>query len=127
MKVHCLRAIADQLPELKVTPDLNSETGLKALKTLGTFNGCVVGMIHYSGEIAWERHSHGDELLYILDGETELTALTSEGRISVCAAAGDLIEIPEGLWHSQVTLAPVKLLFITQATRTESSQNPLDP
>jgi len=127
MKVHCLRAIADQLPKLVVTPDLDAETGLQALKVLGTFNGCMVGLVHYSGETAWERHAAGDELLYILEGEAELTALTSDGPISVRASAGDLIEIPRGIWHSQVTLAPVKLLFITQGSGTESSRNPLAP
>lgn len=125
MKVHCLRAIADQLPELAVTPDLDSETGLKALKALGMFNGCMVGLVHYSGETAWERHSGGDELLYILEGEAELTALIGDGRVTVRASAGDLVEIPKGIWHSQVTMAPVKLLFITHAAGSESSKNPL--
>lgn len=127
MKVHCLRAIADQLPELAVTPDLDSDTGLNALKVLGSFNGCMLGMVHYSGQTAWERHAEGDELLYILEGEAELTALTATGRISVCASAGDLVEIPRGIWHSQITRAPVKLLFITQGSGTESSKNPLAP
>jgi ethanolamine utilization protein EutQ (cupin superfamily) len=35
-----------------------------------------IGLGRYSGRSPWERHLNGDELLYVLDGEVEITLLS---------------------------------------------------
>jgi hypothetical protein len=43
------------------------------------FHDCTVGVGSFSGRPPWELHTHGDELLHILAGESELTML-EDGR-----------------------------------------------
>lgn len=51
------------------------------MHVLGTFNDCLTGLVHFSWQTTWERHTRGEEILFILEGETEPTQLTPEGEI----------------------------------------------
>lgn len=121
MKIHDLAALLDEMPEMPVTPTISPEDAMNCMRVLGTFNGCVMGLVHFSGQTAWERHPGGDEILFLLEGETELTQLTPEGEVRKTARKGDVVQIPAGIWHSQRTLSPVRLLFLTVGADSESS------
>ena len=127
MKIHDVAALLEQMPETPVTPTITHEDAMGCMRVLGTLNGYLVGLVHFSGETAWERHPGGDEMLLILDGETELTQLTPEGEIRQIARKGDAVQIPAGVWHSQRTRSPVKLMFFTLGEGSEASSQTPDP
>lgn len=121
MKIHDVAALLDTMPETPVTPDISAEDAMKCMRVLGTFHGCLLGLVHFSGQTGWERHTGGDEMLFILEGETELTRLTAEGEVRVTARKGEVVQIPAGVWHAQRTRSPVKLLFLTVGAGSEGS------
>ncbi len=43
-----------------------------------SFHGCTGGVAAFKGRPPWEYHSQGDELLFILAGESELTILEKD-------------------------------------------------
>ncbi|HLX77550.1 MAG TPA: hypothetical protein VKR27_01600 [Acidimicrobiales bacterium] len=44
-----------------------------------SFHGCVGGVAAFRGKPPWEHHTSGDELLFVLSGESELTILEEGG------------------------------------------------
>ncbi len=53
----------------------------------------------FAGTSAWERHPHGDEIVYIVDGATTLHLITDAGRQSIHLTAGMLAIVPQNAWH----------------------------
>ena len=67
----------------------------------------------FSGESQWERHQHGDEIVYILDGATTLTLIADDAAEpqSFEMTAGMMVVIPQGCWH--LLQAPVGVTIMT--------------
>lgn len=61
-----------------------------------SFHGCTGGVAAFKGRPPWEYHSQGDELLFILAGESELTILEKDGSSVWTLSAGNLAIVPEG-------------------------------
>jgi PhnB protein len=68
----------------------------------------------------WERHLGGDEMIYVMDGETEVVTLTADGPVESTIHAGSLFVCPEGLWHRLTPRPFVSALYLTPS-RTEGS------
>ena len=119
MNIHDVSTLLDAMPVARVTPDMPEGDAIDCMRVLGTFQGCLMGLVHFHGQTGWERHAGGDEMLFILEGETELTQLTPDGEIQKTARKGDVVQIPAGVWHSQRTLSPVKLMFLTVSEGSE--------
>lgn len=66
---------------------------------LASFNHGGVFVGRFTGQAPWERHRHGDELVHVLDGEVDITVMTSFQVLSVEASVLDFyhfyaIELP---------------------------------
>jgi quercetin dioxygenase-like cupin family protein len=92
-----------------------------AFRTLATCNQQTLGVMRFSGQTPWERHSDGDELLHALDGAVDVTVLTDEGPRHAIIAAGSVFVCPRGLWHRQQAQPSVTMLFATPTRMTEVS------
>lgn len=114
-----LASILAELKMAKVSPDMSNEDAMSCMKLLGKCGQHSVGLVSFDGETAWERHTMGDELLFIISGSVELIASRGGQHERLSAQAGDLVIVPEGLWHSQMTDGPVELLFLTIAEGSE--------
>ena len=68
----------------------------------------------------WERHLGGDEMIYVMDGETEIVTLTDGGPVESTIHAGSVFICPEGLWH-RLTPRPFVSAFYLTPRRTEGS------
>lgn len=67
----------------------------------------------------WEMHPHGDEFVYLLDGDIEfLLELPSGTRATRITGRGAVV-VPQGLWHTAKVFAPSRMLFITRGAGTE--------
>lgn len=119
MNIFPFAKILEQLPLKAVTPGISPEEAMSCLTLLTSFNGCEVGLVHFSGQTQWEIHRGGDELLLIIEGETELTQLIDGQEVLSTVRQGEAVQIPAGVWHTQRTLSPVKLIFFTTATGSE--------
>lgn len=115
MNVFTVDQLIRQLPAVEVSPDIDADTAMRCMQVLGSFNGSAMGLVSFSGQTGWECHPAGDELLYYLEGEAEICLITEGDDIRRMVKKGDVVQIPKGLWHSQRTLSPVRLFFITPA------------
>ena len=75
-----------------------------------SFHGCTGGIAAFKGRPPWEYHAQGDELLFILAGESELTVLEQDSRSVSNLSAGHLAIVPRGHWHSNNAPAGVTML-----------------
>ena len=69
----------------------------------------------------WERHLGGDEMIYVMDGETDIVTLTDGGPVESTIHAGSMFICPEGLWHRLTPRPFVSALYLTPR-RTEGSE-----
>ncbi|MEM7217325.1 MAG: cupin domain-containing protein [Pseudomonadota bacterium] len=94
-----------------------------AFCTLASYREGGIFLGHFAGESAWERHTAGDELLFVVEGETDLRLLIDgvEQRQHVCA--GELIVVPEGAWHKFHTDG-VKLIAVTPQPSDHQIEHP---
>jgi quercetin dioxygenase-like cupin family protein len=90
-----------------------AEQDAAAFPRLASFNAGAVYVGRFAGETPWERHPDADELLYVLEGATDITLLTPDGAKRVSVAAGAVFVVPRGLWHRQVARPSVTLLAAT--------------
>ena len=86
-----------------------------------SFHGCRGGVAAFKGRPPWEYHDQGDELLFILAGESELTVLEEDSRSVWTLSAGHLAIVPRGHWHSNNAPRGVTMLWITPSEGNEHS------
>ena len=86
-----------------------------------SFHGCTGGVAAFKGRPPWEFHGHGDELLFILAGESELTVLEKDSRSVRTLLAGHLALVTRGHWHSNNAPGGVTMLWITPTEGNEHS------
>jgi mannose-6-phosphate isomerase-like protein (cupin superfamily) len=86
-----------------------------------SFNGCTRGVTAFRGRPPWEFHAHGDELLFILSGHSDLTIL-EDGEHSVRRlSAGQLAIVPKGRWHSNDAPSGATILWVTPSEGNDHS------
>jgi mannose-6-phosphate isomerase-like protein (cupin superfamily) len=121
MQAHDIRDALKGVGVLAITPAMTEEDAMAAMRPIGTFNQCLLGLTRFSGQTPWERHPGGDELLQVLDGDVDVTVLTDEGRMHATLRPGSVCVVPSGLWHRQHAVRGVALLFATPVEGGETS------
>src|ERR1700687_3339718 len=119
LEVHDLRAALREVPHLTITEITTGEEADAAVRTVAKLDQLTFGVMSYSGLTPWERHPGGDELLYALDGEVEVTVLTDDGPVHQTIRKGSAFVCPQGLWHRQLARKSVSMLY---GTATETSE-----
>jgi quercetin dioxygenase-like cupin family protein len=123
LETHDLGATRAGLSELRIGPDTREEDANDAIRALAQFNGCMIGVVCFSGETPWERHAE-DELLHVLEGEVEVTILGAASTVNGMARAGQVVVVPRGCWHRQNARATTTLLFVTGTTDISTAADP---
>jgi mannose-6-phosphate isomerase-like protein (cupin superfamily) len=67
----------------------------------------------FTGEGGWERHRNGEEVVYILDGDTMVHLMTEKGPETLELRAGMIAIVPQGAWHRFSSLGGVTLMTVT--------------
>ncbi len=107
--VHDLRAAVSGIPDM-------------SMRFLDSMNDHTLVVSRSTRRSHWERHFGADEMIYVMDGETEVVTLTDDGPVKSTIHAGSLFVCPEGLWH-RLTPRPFKSAFyLTPSQGTEGSE-----
>ncbi|MCR9260329.1 MAG: cupin domain-containing protein [Pseudomonadaceae bacterium] len=73
----------------------------------------------------WEIHPHGDEFVYLLEGDTDFILRTADGDKTVRVnEPGSYVLVPRNTWHTARPHAPTRMLFVTPG---ESTLNQVEP
>ena len=130
LEAHDLRAALREVPHLTITENTTGEEADAAVRTVAQLDHqLTLGVMSYSGQTPWERHPGGDELLYALDGEVEVTVLTDDGPVHETVRKGSAFVCVKGLWHRQLARKSVSMLYGTATETSEVSfaEDPREP
>ncbi|HMQ20863.1 MAG TPA: cupin domain-containing protein [Planctomycetota bacterium] len=73
----------------------------------------------------WEMHPHGDELVYLLEGDTDFVLRTEAGDARVrLRVPGEYVIVPRGTWHTAEPHRPTRALFVTPGEGTRNERTP---
>ncbi len=73
----------------------------------------------------WEIHPNGDEIVFLLSGDTDLVLATDEGEVVTrVSSPGEYVIVPRDTWHTARPHAPTSMLFLTPG---EGTMNALEP
>lgn len=108
------------------TPHSTDAELARAFATLADYRDGGVFVGHWAGTSEWERHSAGDELVLVVEGEARLTLLVQGERVTHRLGAGQLLVVPQGTWHHFVVPERVQVLTVTPQPTDHSVELPLD-
>jgi len=113
-----LRFLADR------TPNTTAEEARGAFLQLSEYRDGGVFVGHWAGTSEWERHSAGDEIVTVVDGETTIWFLAEDGEHAARLGAGDLVVVPQGTWHRFETRESVQVLSVTPQPTDHRADRP---
>ena len=106
------------------TPESTDEQLAGAFAELAPYRDGAIFIGHYAGTSEWERHSQGDEIVYVLEGETTLILLTESGEVRNILQAGEFLIVPQNTWHRFETPSGVKIMTATPQPTDHSVSHP---
>jgi len=95
-----------------------------AFAELSAYRDGAIFLGHYAGNSAWERHPGGDEIVYVLQGETTLFILDQEGEAPHDLKSGELMIVPQNTWHRFETPQGMKVMTVTPYPEEHSVEPP---
>lgn len=92
-------ALAALTPLRNRTPHTTDAERKDAFARVAPYRDGGLFIAAFDGRSAWERHPVGDELVQVLEGETDLILLQDGDEVRHTLRAGQLIVVPQGTWH----------------------------
>ena len=112
-----IRDIPKELSKLTMIMNRGDDTphdeSAEHFANLGSLNGAQMFVGSFQGHSPWERHPMGEELVQIVEGETEFTLMTEDGPETLTLTKGQLTVVPQGLWHRFDSATGVTVLTAT--------------
>jgi mannose-6-phosphate isomerase-like protein (cupin superfamily) len=111
------------------TPDTTNEEASdeeanKAFALLSEYRDGGIYIAHYSGFSEWEMHPKGDEFVHVLAGNTRLILLENSQELAHELSAGQILVVPQGVWHRFESPDGVKMMTITPQPTEHSRAHP---
>jgi quercetin dioxygenase-like cupin family protein len=106
------------------TPETSDEEAEGAFAALSEYRDGGVFIGHYAGNSEWERHSNGDEIVFVVEGETTLILLVEGKEIPNTLGQGELLVVPKNTWHRFETSKAVKIMSVTPQPTEHSIERP---
>ena len=121
-----VRAVLDPGSRLHLLPV--TEDFYESLGVFGDFMGhTLVQQFEFAEPWpTWEVHPEGDELVFLLTGDTDLVLAGDQGEETVLRVSepGQYVVVPKGTWHTARPHAPTTLLFVTPGAGTLNALTP---
>lgn len=104
--------LADRTPSSSESSNADAVGGPWASEVAPYRDGSIY-LVHYSGSSEWERHRQGDEMVMVIEGATTMFFLIDDIQNSVHLASGQMVVVPQGIWHRFETPDGAKIMAIT--------------
>ena len=92
---------------------------------LSPYRNGAIYLGHWAGQSEWEIHREGDEIVMVIEGETNLTLLADGKEITHHLESGYLLVVPQGTWHQFSTPKSVKVMTVTPQPTDHSIERPV--
>jgi mannose-6-phosphate isomerase-like protein (cupin superfamily) len=121
-------SIGDAIAELTFlsdrTPTTTADDSKDAFSLLSDYRDGGVFVGHWAGSSEWERHTVGDEIVMVLEGQTTIFFLDGDRERGADLTGGEFVVVPQGTWHRFETPEGVKILSVTPQPTDHSSSRP---
>jgi quercetin dioxygenase-like cupin family protein len=107
------------------TPETTDEEAKDAFALLSKYRDGGIYVAHYAGSSEWERHPKGEEFVQVLAGEATLILLESTGEQRNVLSSGQILVVPQGIWHRFEAPNGVKVMTITPQPTEHSVELPI--
>ena len=104
------------------TPETNSNDD--GFCTLSGYRDGGIFLAHYAGNSEWERHTSGDEMVMVMEGETTLILLQDGEEVANFMQQDTLLVVPKNVWHRFESPKGVKIMTITPQPTDHSVERP---
>ena len=81
-------------------------------------------LARYAGNSEWEKHSKGDELVMVIEGNTTLVLLKDGKEVSNTLSQGEILVVPQNTWHRFQSPDGVKIMTVTPQPTDHSIAKP---
>ncbi len=106
------------------TPTSSEEESHGSFTMLSEYRDGGAFVSTFAGQSEWERHANGDELVFAVEGATDLVLLLDGSEVRHKLMQGELLIVPQNTWHRFET-SGVKILTLTpQPTDHHSGVKP---
>ena len=95
------------------TPISTSAEKSKSFCRLSDYRDGGIFLAYYAGNSDWERHSNGDEIVMVFEGETTLFLFSDNKETPNHLSAGELFVVPINTWHRFESPDGVKVMTVT--------------
>ena len=106
------------------TPETSEEEAARAFAMLSEYRDGGIFIGDYAGNSEWERHVNGDEIVFVIEGETTLILLVKDSEIPNTLGQGELLVVPKNTWHRFETSKAVKIMSVTPQPTDHSIERP---
>ncbi len=106
------------------TPTTTDEDAGGAFAALAGYRDGAIFVGHWAGTSEWERHPVGDEIVMVLGGQTTIFLLDDGGEHANPMEPGELIVVPQGVWHRFETPDEVKVFSVTPQPTEHRTERP---
>ena len=107
------------------TPEMGFNGGTKGVfSTVSPYRNGAIFVGHYSGSSEWERHPTGDEIVMSIEGSTTVVLLVDDDEQRIQLHAGELVVVPEGVWHRFEGSMQLKVMSVTPQPTEHSLDRP---
>ena len=107
-------------------PTSTEEDLKEAFCALSPYRDGAIYIGHYAGSSEWERHPKGEEIVYVVEGETTLVMFGEKEDSSIRLKQGELFVVPQNVWHRFETPVGVKILSVTPEPGDHRIDRPCD-
>jgi mannose-6-phosphate isomerase-like protein (cupin superfamily) len=73
----------------------------------------------------WEMHPEGDEIVYLVEGDTDFALSLPDGEKTVrVSQPGSYVIVPKGVWHTARPHKKTRMVFFTPGNGTVNAKTP---
>ena len=110
------------------TPQTTRAERQGSSQRLAEYRDGAIFTTKFAGEGAWERHRNGEEIVYILDGDTIVHLIAEGGDPETLELrAGMMAIVPQAAWHRFSSPNGVTLMTVTPQPTDHPEAHVEDP
>jgi mannose-6-phosphate isomerase-like protein (cupin superfamily) len=95
------------------TPQTTRAERQGSSRSVAEYRDGAIFTTKFTGEGGWERHRNGEEVVYIIDGDTTVHLMTEGGPETLELLAGMIAIVPQAAWHRFSSPNGVTLMTVT--------------
>ena len=122
MEVHDPGRVLAAAPALIITERTTGAEVSASYCGFGRLDDYEIGGRRFRGRTPWERHPLRDELLFVSDGEAELTLLFPDREERIVLRKGALCVVSRGTWHRFDAAGVASIWGVTHGADDEMSE-----